>query len=108
MIYIRNIFTQDLRDGKQIAFPTEPSNILFKFSFSNKDAARLISFKFKEKDNNSPSYTLNGEIIKTRLYSAGSEARIDGELKSFLKDKLNAVVDDIIVFRPINLALYEF
>lgn len=108
MIYIRNIFTQDLRDGKQIAFPTEPSNILFKFSFSNKDADRSISFKFKEKDNNSPFHTLNGEIIKTRLYSAGSEARIDGELKSFLKDKLNAVVDDVIVFRPINLASYEF
>lgn len=108
MIYIRNIFTQDLRDGKQIAFPTEPSNILFKFSFSNKDADRSISFNFKEKDNYSPFHSLNGEIIKTRLYSAGSEARIDGELKSFLKDKLNAVVDDIIVFRPINLTSYEF
>ena len=53
MIYIRNLFTQDLRDGKQIAFPTEPSNILFKFSFSNQDSDRKISFKFKEKDNNS-------------------------------------------------------
>jgi 5-methylcytosine-specific restriction protein B len=108
MIYIRNIFTQDLRDGKQIAFPTEPSNILFKFSFSNKDADRKISFKFKEKDNNSPFYVLNGKTINTRLYSAGSEARIDGELKHFLKVDLNAKVDDVIVFRAINLALYEF
>jgi hypothetical protein len=108
MIYIRNIFTQDLRDGKQIAFPTEPSNILFKFSFSNKDADRKISFKFKEKDNNSPFYVLNGKTINTRLYSAGSEARIDGELKLFLKVDLSAEVGDIIIIRAVNLELYEF
>ena len=108
MIYIRNIFTQDLRDGKQIAFPTEPSNILFKFSFSNKDPDRKISFKFKEKDSNSSFYPLNGKTINTRLYSAGSESRIDGELKHFLKVNLNAKVDDIIVFRAISQVLYEF
>ena len=108
MIYIRNIFTQDLRDGKQIAFPTDPSNILFKFSFSNEDPDRKISFKFKEKDNSSPFFTLNGKTINTRLYSAGSESRIDGELKHFLKTELNAKVDDVIVFRAVNLNLYEF
>ena len=108
MIYIRNLFTQDLRDGKQIAFPTEPSNILFKFSFSNQDPDRKISFKFKEKDNNSPFFQFNGKTINTRIYSAGSESRIDGELKHFLKVDLNAVVDDIVVFRAINLTSYEF
>ena len=108
MIYIRNLFTQDLRDGKQIAFPTEPSNILFKFSFSNQDPDRRISFKFKEKHNNSPFFQFNGKTINTRIYSAGSESRIDGELKHFLKVDLNAVVDDIVVFRAINITSYEF
>lgn len=108
MIYIRNIFTQDLRDGKQIAFPNEPSNLLFKFSFSNKDPDRKISFKFKEKNTSSPYFQLNDKTISTRIYSAGSESRIDGELKHFLKVDLNAKVNDIIVFRAINLALYEF
>ena len=108
MIYIRKIFKQDLRDGKQIAFPTEPSNILFKFSFNNEDPDRIISFNFKEKDNNSPFFSLNGKTINTRLYSAGSESRIDGELKHFLINKLNAKVEDVIVFRAVNLNLYEF
>lgn len=99
MIYIRKIFTQDLRDGKQIAFPTEPSNIFFKFSFSSQDPARKISFKFKEKDNSSPFFIHNDKTINTRLYSAGSESRIDGELKRFLRDVLKAKVDDVIVFR---------
>ncbi|MEM0542278.1 AAA family ATPase [Flavobacterium sp. j3] len=108
MIYIRNLFLQDLRDGKQIAFPTEPSNIFFKFSFSNKDADRKIGFKFKEKEKNSPFYSHNGKIINTRLYSAGSESRIDGELKQFLRDILNAKVDDIILFRTISSDFYEF
>jgi len=108
MIYIRNLFTLDLRDGKQIAFPTEPSNLLFKFSFSNQDSDRKISFKFKEKDNNSPFFQFNGKTVNTRIYSAGSESRIDGELKHFLKVDLNAVVDDIVVFRAINLTSYEF
>lgn len=108
MIYIRNIFTQDLRDGKQIAFPTDPSNLFFKFSFSNQDPARQISFKFKEKNNGSVNYAHNDTIIKTRLYSAGSESRIDGELKRFLIDDLKAEVDDLIVFRAKNLQDYEF
>ena len=108
MIYIRNIFTQDLRDGKQIAFPTEPSNILFKFSFSNEDPDRIISFIFKEKDTNSPFFSLNGKTINTRLYSSKSESRIDGELKLFLITELNAKVDDVIVFRAVKLNLYEF
>jgi MoxR-like ATPase len=108
MIYIRNLFTQDLRDGKQIALPTEPSNLLFKFSFSNQDPERKISFKFKEKDNASPHFLHNDKIINTRLYSAGSEARIDGQLKQFLRDVLKAEVDDVIVFRAISLVLYEF
>ena len=106
MIYIRKIFTQDLRDGKQIAFPTEPSNIFFKFSFSDPD--RAISFKFKENDDHSNNYPINDKIINTRIYSAGSEARIDGQLKQFLRDDLNAKIEDIIVFRAINLMLYEF
>jgi 5-methylcytosine-specific restriction enzyme B len=108
MIYIRNLFTQDLRDGKQIAFPTEPSNLLFKFSFSNQDPDRKISFKFKVKDNTSPNFIHYDKTINTRLYSAGSESRIDGELKQFLRDVLNAEVDDIILFRAINLVSYEF
>jgi 5-methylcytosine-specific restriction protein B len=108
MIYIRNLFTQDLRDGKQIAFPTEPSNLLFKFSFSNQDPDRKISFKFKVKDKTSPNFLHNDKIINTRLYSAGSESRIDGELKQFLRDVLKAEVDDVIVFRAMSLVSYEF
>jgi len=96
------------RDGKQIAFPTEPSNLLFKFSFSNKDPERKISFKFIVKDNTSPNFVHNDKIINTRIYSAGSESRIDGELKQFLRDILNAEVDDIILFRAISLVSYEF
>lgn len=80
MIYIRNLFTQDLRDGKQIAFPTEPSELLFKFSFNNEDPDRKISFKFKAKESTSPNFFHNDKIINTRLYSSGSESRIDGEL----------------------------
>lgn len=108
MIYIRNLFTQDLREGKQIAFPTEPSNLFFKFRFSNQDPDRNISFKFKVKDNTSPNFLHNDKIINTRLYSAASESRIDGELKQFLRDTLKAEVDDLIVFRAINLVSYEF
>lgn len=108
MLYLRNLFTQDLRDGKQIAFPTEPSNLLFKFSFSNQDPDRRINFKFIENDTTSPFYIHNNKVIDTRLYSAGSESRIDGELKQFLRDVLNAQVDDIIVFRANNVSSYEF
>jgi hypothetical protein len=108
MIYIRNLFTQDLRDGKQIAFPTEPSNLLFKFNFSNPAPDRKINFKFKVQDNTSPNFIHNDKSINTRLYSAGSESRVDGEFKQFLRDILNAEVDDIILFRAINLVSYEF
>lgn len=98
MIYIRKIFRQDLRDGKQIAFPKEPSNLFFNFSYSPADPERQISFKFKEDNTASPNYSFNGNVINTRLYAAGSESRIDGQLKQFLKDSLNAQIDDIIVF----------
>jgi hypothetical protein len=108
MIYIRKIFTQDLKDGKQIAFPAEPSNIFFKFSYSNQDPDRKISFKFREKDKNSPLFIQNDKTINTRLHSERSESRIDRELTRFLIDDLNAKVDDVIVFRAISLVLYEF
>lgn len=108
MIYIRNLFTQDLRDGKQIAFPTEPSEQFFKFSFRNPDADRQITFKFKVSSSDSEFMALNDTTIKTRIYAAGSESRIDGELKAFLRDSLNAKIDDIVVFRALNLNQYEF
>ena len=108
MLYIRNLFTQDLRDGKQIAFPTDPSNYIFKFNFSESDPDRNIIFKFKEKNSSSPNYFHNDKLINTRLYAAGSESRIDGELKQFLRDILKAEIDDIILIRPINLQNYEF
>ena len=103
MIYIRKIFTQDLREGKQIAFPKEPSNEFFLFDFTS-DSAKNISFKYNSINNP----ILNGQEIKTRLYPAGSEARIDGELKAFLRDKLNAKVDDIVFFRKQIGDSYEF
>lgn len=108
MIYLRNIFTQDLRDGKQIAFPTEPSNIFFKFNFRNPDPDRKICFKFKEKDSSSSDFQYNDKVINTRLYAAGSESRIDGELKQFLRDDLRAKIEDIIVFRALAESTYEF
>lgn len=108
MIYIRKIFNQDLRDGKQIAFPKEPSNAFFHFNFSNPDGDKQISFKFKEKDETTVNFSLNNHIINTRLYSAGSESRIDGQLKQFLRDKLKASVDDIIIFTYISDVLFEF
>lgn len=108
MIYIRNLFTQDLRDGKQIAFPTEPSEMFFKFSFRNPDPERQIAFKFKVSVIDSEYSKYNGTTIKTRIYAAGSESRIDGELKAFLRDTLSAKVDDIIVFRSIRTDSYEF
>jgi hypothetical protein len=108
MIYIRNIFTQDLRDGKQIAFPTDPSNLIFKFNFSAPDPDRRINFKFVENESSSAFSAFNNTQISTRLYAEGSESRIDGELKQFLKNKLDAQVDDILIIRPINLTSYEF
>lgn len=108
MIYIRNLFNQDLRDGKQIAFPTEPSEQFFKFSFRNPDPERQITFKFKVNESDSDFIGYNETIIKTRIYAAGSESRIDGELKAFLRDALNAKIDDIVVFRALNINQYEF
>lgn len=108
MIYIRNLFTQDLRDGKQIAFPTEPSEKFFKFNFRNPDPARQITFKFKLNSANAGFEALDGTTISTRIYAAGSESRIDGELKAFLRDNLNAKINDIVVFRALNINQYEF
>ena len=61
MIYIRNLFKQDLRDGKQIAFPSNPSNYIFKFSFKNQDPDRNITFKFRERDNTSQNFIHNNK-----------------------------------------------
>ncbi len=110
MIYLRNIFKQDLRDGKQIAFPKEPSNLFFKFDYNNPDPDRQISFKFKDEDSKSQNFDKNGKIINTRLYAAGSESRIDGELKQFLRDSINAKIDDIIAFKYLtnNEFVFEF
>ena len=41
MIYVRRIFKQDLRVGKQIAFPKEPSNDFFNFNYTNPDPERI-------------------------------------------------------------------
>ena len=108
MIYIRKIFKQDLRDGKQIAFVKEASNVFFNFNYTAPDPDRKISFKYIENNVNSPYFHKNGKIINTRIYAAGSESRIDGELKLFLKNSLDAKIDDIIVFRAINIESYEF
>lgn len=108
MIYIRNIFKQDLRDGKQIAFPKETSNVFFKFNYSTPDPDRQIVFKYKVQDPNSPFGSKSGETITTRLYAAGSESRIDGELKHFLRNDLNAAIGDIIVFKYKKDDLFEF
>jgi hypothetical protein len=108
MIYVRNIFKQDLRDGKQIAFPKEASNVFFKFDYNLPDPDRQISFKFKEENSSSPNFSKNGKKIITRLYAAGSESRIDGELKAFLKNELNANINDIIVFKSKSDASYLF
>lgn len=108
MIYIRKIFKQDLRDGKQIAFPKEPSNEFFHFDFTNRNPDRHISFKFKVIDTSSQYYQYKDQEITTRLYAAGSESRIDGELKQFLRDTLNAQINDVIIFRRLNDNSYEF
>ena len=108
MIYLRRIFTQDLRDGKQIAFPKEPSNLFFGFCYNPADSDREITFKYEQNDTSSIFHRLNGHLIKTRLYSAVKESRIDSQLKSFLRDTLNAVVDDLIVFKRIDNFTYTF
>lgn len=106
MIYLRKLFTQDLREGKQIAFPKEPSLQFFNFDFSNGDPERRIKFRFNAEDSQYPQY--DGKVIQTRLYPAGSEARIDGELKAFIRDFMNAKVEDILCFSQSGKDTYEF
>jgi hypothetical protein len=98
MIYIRNIFPQDLAGGKQIAFTKEPCNVFFEFDYVNSEPDRDINFKFIETNSTSPNHQFNGQVIKTRLYAAGSESRIDSQLKKFLINNLNVNVDDVLVF----------
>ena len=95
-----------MRDGKQIAFPKEPSLQFFNFDFSNGDPERRIKFRFNAEDSQYPQY--DGKVIQTRLYPAGSEARIDGELKAFIRDFMNAKVEDILCFSQSGKDTYEF
>ena len=97
MIYVRSIFKQDLRDGKQIAFPKEPSNDFFNFNYTNPDPERSITFHFNARDTESSFIRKSGEIITTRLYASKSESRIDGELKNFLRDELKAKIGDLLI-----------
>ncbi|MBR6200689.1 MAG: AAA family ATPase [Spirochaetales bacterium] len=97
MIYIRKLFTQDLRDGKQIAFPKEPSYDFFKFDYQNNEADRNIEFTFET--NNEKYITFEGKKIQTRLYAARSESRIDGELKAFIRDDLKIEIDDLLILQ---------
>ncbi|CAL2109796.1 AAA_5 domain-containing protein [Tenacibaculum sp. 190130A14a] len=109
MIYIREIFKQDLRGGKQIAFPTKPSNNFFNFDYVKPDEDRKISFSFIEDDIHSENNKFNNKLINTRLYAAeGKEARIDSELKSFLIKSLKAEIGDIIVFIRKNDKEFQF
>ena len=97
MIYIRKLFKQDLRDGKQIAFPKEPSYDFFKFKYQNNEKDRQIYFTFETSDSNLVQF--NNRKIETRLYSAGSESRIDGQLKAFIRDELKVEIDDLLVIK---------
>ena len=97
MLYIRKLFTQDLRDGKQIAFPKEPSLSFFSFDYINKEEDRRINFTFKAAFNEFEEH--DGKVISTRLYAAGSEARMDGEVKAFIRDELNAKIEDLLIFK---------
>ena len=97
MLYVRKLFTQDLRDGKQIAFPKEPSLSFFSFDYINKEEDRRINFTFKAAFNESEEH--DGKVISTRLYAAGSEARMDGEVKAFIRDELNAKIEDLLIFK---------
>jgi len=97
MLYVRKLFTQDLRDGKQIAFPKEPSLSFFSFDYINKEEDRKIFFTFKAAFNEFKEH--DGKVISTRLYAAGSEARMDGEVKAFIRDELNAKIDDLLIFK---------
>lgn len=97
MLYVRKLFTQDLRDGKQIAFPKEPSLSFFSFDYINKEEDRRINFTFKAAFNEFEEH--DGKVISTRLYAAWSEARMDGEVKAFIRDELNAKIEDLLIFK---------
>ena len=97
MLYIRKLFTQDLRDGKQIAFPKEPSYSFFDFDYLGGEDDRNITFVFNAKFEQFQEF--DGKTISTRLYAAGSESRMDGEVKAFIRDELNAEVDDLLIFK---------
>lgn len=97
MLYIRKLFTQDLRDGKQIAFPKEVSYSFFSFDYINKEEDRKITFTFRA--NFGQFQEFDGKEIRTRLYAAGSESRMDGEVKAFIRDELNAQVNDLLIFK---------
>lgn len=97
MLYVRKLFTQDLRDGKQIAFPKEPSLSFFSFDYINKEEDRRINFTFKAAFNEFEEH--DGKVISTRLYAAGSEARMDGEVKAFIRNELNAKIEDLLIFK---------
>lgn len=97
MLYVRKLFTQDLRDGKQIAFPKEPSLLFFAFDYQNNEEDRQITFTFRAGFNEFQEY--EGKIIKTRLYTSGSESRMDGEVKAFVRDVLHANVNDLLIMK---------
>lgn len=97
MLYIRKLFTQDLRDGKQIAFPKEPSLAFFNFNYINNESDRKVSFIFKAQFGQFEQF--DNKLIQSRLYAAGSESRMDGEVKAFIRDELNAQVNDILIFK---------
>ena len=97
MLYVRKLFKQDLRNGKQIAFPKEPSLSFFSFDYIKKEEDRKISFIFKAAFNEFEEH--DGKVISTRLYAAGSEARMDGEVKAFVRDELNAKINDLLIFK---------
>ena len=107
MLYLRKLFNQDLRNGKQIAFPKEPSIMFFHFDYANNEHDRRIKFVYNA-DSSIEFAEYNGSEITTRLYAAGSESRIDGELKAFLRDKLHATVDDIVCFSEKGDDVFEF
>lgn len=106
MLYIRKLFTQDLRDGKQIAFPKEPSNLFFSFDYSNDEPDRSITFVFRACFEQFQEF--DGKVITTRLYAAGSESRMDGEVKAFIRDELHAKVNDFLIIKNKGTKHIEF
>lgn len=106
MLYIRKLFTQDLRNGKQIAFPKEVSNSFFCFDYTNNERDRKIKFTFKSSFGQFQEF--EGKEITTRLYAASSESRMDGEVKAFIRDKLKAKVDDLLIFKNKGTKFTEF